>query len=396
MKNGYCRGISANIILLGIVSFLNDVSSEMIMPVLPMFITALGGAGLAVGLIGGLRDCISSILQVLCGYWSDRTGKRKIFVWSGYLVSAVFKLSLAFCRTYPLAILLAGLERMGKGLRTAARDAIIADSMPAQRGKGFGVHRALDSSGAILGSILAFLLLSLLNVGYRPVIFIAGVIGLASLIAMRFVKDAGAQRHNISLKVGLRALPKPLRLFIVVSGVFALGNFSYMFFIIRAQQSFSGKLSVAVPILLYALFNIVYAILAVPFGHLSDRIGRGKVIILGYLLFALTSFGFAAFTSLPAFVLLFALYGATYAAIDGTQRAFVADLSCRTLEATALGTFHTTIGVSALAAGLVAGFLWQNIGASVTFIYGGVVALVATLLLIVFRGSFCRVGEPTG
>lgn len=396
MKKGGFSGISANVIFLGIVSFLNDLSSEMIMPILPMFITSLGGGGLVVGLLGGLRDSISSILQVVCGYWSDRTGRRKVFVWSGYLTSAIFKLTLAISRAYPGAVVSASLERVGKGLRTAPRDAIIADSMPGERGKGFGIHRAFDSSGAILGSLLAFLLLWLLNLEYRHIILIAAIVGFASLIIIRFVKDTGAERKRITLKIGLRSLPKPLRLFIGISAVFALGNFSYMFFIMRAEQVFAGGGRAAVPILLYVLFNIFYAVFAIPLGTLSDRTGRQGVLILGYVLFALTCFGFAVFSSLAALVVLFALYGVAYAAIDGSQRAFVSDLSAPSLKATALGTFHTTTGISALAAGLAAGLLWQKIGAHATFVYGGVAASASAVLLTVLIRWFRPVAETAG
>jgi len=386
MKNKYLKGISANILLLGIVSFLNDLSSEMIMPILPMFITALGGNALAIGLVGGFRDSISSILMVFCGYWSDRTGKRKIFLYSGYLTSALFKCLLAFSKIWQHAVGFGALERVGKGLRTAPRDAIIADSMVTQRGKGFGIHRALDTSGAILGSIVVFLLFWFLNFDFKLIILIAGVIAFVSLIPLYFVKDSKREPQQMTLRIGLKNLSKPLKFFILISGVFALGNFSYMFFIIRAQQFFTAKLSVAVPILLYVLFNIFYAVFAVPFGAISDKIGRQKVIVLGYLLFSLTSLGFAFLTSLPAFIVLFALYGIAYAAVDGNQRAFVSDLSAGQLKATALGTFHTVTGLMALPASLLAGFLWQNISPGAAFIYGSILSLISVFLFIAFRG----------
>ncbi len=388
MKNKYLKTVSANVLLLGIVSFLNDLSSEMIMPILPMFITSLGGTGLALGLVGGFRDSISSILKVFCGYWSDRTGKRKIFVSSGYLISAHFKLFLAFSKTCGHAVVFASLERAGKGLRTAPRDAIIADSMAAERGKGFGIHRAFDTSGAILGSIVVLLLFWFFGFGFKLLILIAGIIAFASLIPLHFVKEHKREPQQITLKPGVKNLPKSLKLFILISAVFALGNFSYMFFIIRAQQFFTAKLSIAVPILLYVLFNIFYAAFAVPLGTLSDKIGRERVIIVGYLLFSLTSLGFAFLTSLPAFIVLFALYGITHAAVDGNQRAFVSDLSSRQLKATALGTFHTTTGLMALPASLVAGFLWQKITPNAAFIYGGILGFVSVLLFIVFRKHF--------
>jgi len=394
MRNKYLKKISVNILLLGIVSFLNDLSSEMIMPILPMFVKAMGGAGLAIGLVGGFRESISSILKVLCGHWSDRTGKRKIFVSSGYLTSATFKLLLALSKTCQQAVIFAGLERVGKGLRTAPRDAIIADSMPAERGKGFGIHRALDTSGAILGSMVVFLLFWFFGFGFKSIMLIAGVIGFASLIPLRFVKEGEREAQDISLKVGLKNLPKSLKLFIVISGVFALGNFSYMFFIIRAQQFFAGRLSIAVPLLLYILFNVFYAAFAVPLGAVSDKIGRGKVIVFGYLLFSLTSLGFAFLSSVPAFIILFALYGVVYAAIDGNQRAFVSDLSSAQLKATALGTFHTTIGLAALPGSLIAGLLWQNIAPNVTFVYGSTLGFISVFLFIVFRSGFRAPEEP--
>lgn len=388
MKNRYIKGISTNVLLLGIVSFLNDFSSEMIMPILPMFITALGGAGLVVGLIGGLRDSISSILKVFCGYWSDRTGKRKIFVSSGYLTSAVFKLLLSFSKIWQHILIFAGLERIGKGLRTAPRDAIISDSMPEQRGKGFGIHRAFDTSGAILGSAIVFVLFWFLGFNFKSIIFVAALLALLSLIPLYFVKEEKRKPQDISFQLGLRNLPKPLKLFMLVSGVFALANFSYMFFILRAQEFFAGRLSIGVPILLYILFNVFYALFAIPFGNLSDRIGRQKVLVLGYLLFSLTSLGFAFFNSLIAFIILFALYGIVYAIIDGNQRAFVSDLSSGQLRATALGTFHTIIGLAALPASLMAGFLWQNIAPSASFIYGSVLSIVSVVLFLIFRSYF--------
>jgi len=383
MKNKYLKGISGNVLLLGIISFLNDLSSEMIMPILPMFIASLGGAGLAIGLIGGLRDSISSILKVLCGFLSDKTGKRKIFVFSGYLTSSVFKLLLGFSRTWQHILIFAGLERVGKGMRTAARDAILADSMPKERGRGFGIHRAFDTSGAIAGAIVVLLAFWLLGFDFKAIILFAAVISFLSLIPLRFVKENKKETRCPALKIGLKRLSKPLKLFILISSIFAVGNFSYMFFILRAQQFFTGKLSIVVPLFLYILFNIFYAVFAVPAGILSDKVGRKNVIVFGYLLFSLTSLGFAFSNSLTAFIVLFAFYGIVYAIIDGNQRALVSDLSSKDLRATALGTFHAATGLAALPASLIAGFLWQ-INPNITFIYGSVASAVSVILLFRF------------
>ncbi len=378
------KGVSKNVILLGIVSFLNDVSGEMVIPILPLFIESLGGAGLAVGLIGGLRDSLSAILRVFAGYWSDRSGKRKPFVFFGYLSSAFLKLLLAFSKVWQHILVFASLERIGKGLRAAPRDAIIADSMPKRRGGAFGIHRAMDTSGGILGSILVFLLFWFLHLDLREIIFAAGIIGLFSLLPLHFVKEKSRQPRDIKLNIGLKGLSSSLRLFIFVSVVFSLANFSYMFFILRAKDCLQGRFSLGVPILLYVLFNIFYALFAIPFGNLSDRLGRKKVLLFGYFLFALTCLGFALANSLKAFLFLFPLYGLVYAIIDGNQRAFVSDLAQDKLRATSLGTFHTATGLATLPASLIAGFLWR-FNPSATFIYGMLVSGLASVLLIVFK-----------
>lgn len=393
MKNKHLKGISANILLLGIVSFLNDISSEMIIPILPMFITALGGAGLIVGLIGGLQDSISSILKVLSGYWSDRVGKRKIFVFGGYLTSACFKLLLAFSRIWQHIMLFASFERVGKGLRTAPRDAIIADSMPDARGKGFGIHRALDTLGAIFGGLAALSLYWFLEFEFTSIILIAAIIAFISLAPIHFVKESKRAPQEISLQISLKKLNRPLMLFITVASVFALANFTYMFFILKAETAFMPlmpvKESIALAIFLYVLFNISYAVLAIPFGTLSDRIGKRRVLISGYLLFSVTCLGFAYFNSLSAFLVLFPLYGVVYAMVEGNQRAFISDLATDDLRATALGTFHTMIGIMTLPASLVAGLLWNITPThSLTFLFGSAVSVVAVLLFVMLGAQF--------
>jgi len=411
MKNKYLKGISANILLLGVVSFLNDLSSEMIIPILPLFITALGGTGLIagvisiVGLIGGLQDSTSSILKVLSGYWSDRIGRRKIFVSSGYLTSAGFKLLLSFSAIWLHILIFASFERVGKGVRTAPRDAIIADSMPEARGKGFGIHRALDTAGAIAGSVVVLLLLYFLWFDldqiafYKLIILIAAIIAFFSLVPLYFVKEGKRDPQEISLQISLKKLPEPLKLFITVATVFALANFTYMFFILKALDAFmpimreKESIVIAIIILLYVLFNSFYAVLAIPFGTLSDRIGREKVLIFGYFLFSLTCLGFAFSDSLAVFLVLFPLYGVVYAMVEGNQRAFVSDLSTEDLRATALGTFHTLIGMITLPASLIAGFLWTITPSHwpthcLTFLFGFSVSIISVILFLALRKYF--------
>jgi MFS family permease len=379
-------GISPNVVWLGVVSFLNDVSSEMIMPILPMFIESLGGGKLAVGILGGIRDSLSSLLNVVSGYMAGRTGKKKIFVFLGYFTSAFFKILLAISSTFRQAVVVSSLERLGKGMRNAPRDAIIAESMPQERGKGFGFHRALDTMGAILGSLFVLILLWFFNFGFKAILIIASLLSLVCLIPLAFVKEpqtAPEKKEAVSASV---VLPAGLKIFIVIAAAFALGNFSYMFFVLRSSEFFANKWAKILPVLLYVFFNIFSAAFVMPLGVLGDRIGKQKVIILGYLMFAATCFGFIFIRSAAGLAALFAFYGVSVASVDSNQRAYVSDLSGGQKKAAALGVYHTAVGLMALPAGLLGGLLWKYISAETTFIYGGSIGLVCAVMLIAFGG----------
>ena len=372
---------SKNILLLGFVSLLNDISSEIIQPVLPLFIASLGGGGLAVGLIGGISDGLPSLLKVLAGYWSDRLGKRKPLVVAGYALSAAGKLFLPAATSWQQVFLLKTLERSGKGVRSAPRDAMISESADkSNRGRGFGLHRAMDSTGAVIGSILAYLLWQG-GMSYSSIFMVAGVLSLVALLPFYKVLES-FRAPNCEVRLKISGLSPELRRFLVIACLFALGNFSYMFFILRAQGLFSGAEAVAAPLLLYALFNLVYAILAMPIGIWSDRVGRKKVLALGYALFALTALGFAVVSNLAGLIALFALYGLVYALVDGSERAFVSDLSPGSLRGSSLGLYYGAIGLSAILSSLIAGALWAWWGAEATFIFGAGAAALAAMALL--------------
>ena len=388
------KGLGINIILLGIVSFINDTSSDMIWPILPMFIKSIGGTGVAVGLIGGLGESVSSILKVFSGYWSDRFGRRKPLVASGYLLSSISKLIFPFINSWIHLLILRPIERVGKGVRTAPRDAIIAGSVSEDvRGKGFGIHRALDTSGAILGSLLAFIFVWFFNLDLRAVLLIAAVLGFIALTPLIFVKDVTVvKRRKVSLKVSLGRLGGRFQMVILVLTIFALGNFTYMFFILRAQEVFQGflpgRMAEAIPILLYVLFNISYALLSIPVGMLSDRVGRGRVLSVGYVLFGVMCLGFMISNSVYSFTLLFIMYGLFKASVDAVQRAYVSDLAPEGLRGTALGTFHASIGLATLPASAIAGILWDKVSPEATFLYGAALGLLASLSLIILVAKF--------
>lgn len=370
-----------NILFLGIVSLLNDTSSEIIQPIMPLFITSLGGGALAVGLVGGLSEGIPSILKILSGYAGDITGKRKSLVVAGYGLSAVAKTLLPISGTWQHVVLLKSIERCGKGVRAAPKDAIIADSSePSRIGRGFGTVRALDTFGAVLGSGMAYVLWSA-GLGFREILAVAAALSLMAFVPLLYVRDI--RRSPVAvLRPSISSLSLRLKWFILVASIFSLANFSYMFFLLRAQELFTGALAVGAPLLLYVLFNVVYSGMAIPSGTVSDLIGRRWTLAIGYALFSLVSLGFVFVSSSGWLVLLFVMYGLVFAVVDGGQSAYVSDLSCDEMRCTALGAYHGVVGIASIASGLIAGSLWQIYGPAATFLLGALLAAAASCGMI--------------
>lgn len=385
----FLSGIGINVILLGIVSFMTDISSEMMLAILPMFIISLGGGGIAIGLISGLGDGVSSILNVFSGYWSDKSGKRKTFALSGYLISACVRLLFPFAQDWRHLLILRPIERIGKGIRSAPRDALIAQSCTKEtRGKAFGIHRMADTSGAIIGALLAFILYFKLNLDFKSILLISAILGFLAMIPFLWIKEKINQSLNdakgLVCKISLKDIPVGFKKYLLVVVLFSLANFTYMFFILRALDKFKEflptQLAQSLPIILYLWFNIVYAFVALPAGMLSDKIGRKNVLSIGYIIYTLTCIGFFWAHSVIGFIIFFATYGVCFALIEGNQRAYASDFATKDTSGTLLGLLHTAISISTIVAGIIAGLLWDY-NPNAPFIYGAVLSLLAGIII---------------
>jgi MFS family permease len=378
-----CEGITRNVFILGLVSLFTDLSSQMVFPLIPLFlITVLGTGAYAVGIVEGAAETTASLLKVVSGYWSDKIKRRKPFVFFGYSLSAITKPLFTFATIWSFVLFVRVIERIGKGLRTAPRDAIVAESSDESvRGKAYGFNRAMDGFGSVSGAALAFLLLPIF--GYRNIFLFAFIPGIIAVFVILFIKEKKRpareeEPKEISIKLSFKELPMNLKLLIIVSSIFALGHFGYAFLLLRAVDI---GLADNMAILLYVLLYIVYSVCAIPSGTLSDKIGRKPVLSAGYVLFGITSLGLVFTSNIYSILLLFVMYGIFYAMIDGAQRAFVVDLAPEHLKATALGTFHAAIGLVALPGGYIAGLLWDKISPETTFIYGLALTIISLVLL---------------
>jgi MFS family permease len=390
------RRLPRNVWILTAVSFLTDLSSEMVVHLLPLFLAnVLGVRTITIGLIEGVAETTSSLVKLLSGRYSDRSGGRKGLTVAGYGLSTVAKPFLAVANSWTAVLTIRFVERTGKGIRTAPRDALIADSVDEKRrGLAFGLHRAGDTAGAVLGLLTAMLViwwmqgsdLTLAQPTFDTLVWLSFIpAALAVLLLVVGVRETAVHSpKSETSRTSWAALGRPFHKFLFIILLFTLGNSADAFLILRAQAVGLTLLQVMGLLL---LFNLVYTLFATPAGALSDRIGRKRVLLAGWGLYTLIYFGFALVTEGWHLVLLFAAYGLYYGLSEGVAKAFVADLVHVDQRGTAYGWFNGAIGLAALPASLMAGLLWQGVGKwagfgmAAPFLFGGVLALLAAVLL---------------
>lgn len=390
------RQLPRNVWAVGFTSMFMDVSSEMVLNILSLFLSnVLGVPTSIIGLIDGFAEATASILKLFSGWFSDRIGGRKWLAVIGYGISAVVKPFFYFANSWGLVAGVRWADRVGKGLRTAPRDALVADSVEMKmRGLAFGFHRAMDTAGAMLGILIAAgvvwltqknnLLLS--RSTFQTIVLISMVPAFLAVLTLALgAKDVGVKGKRTPPRISLKSMGKPFSIFLVIVSIFTLGNSADSFLVLRAQNLGVSVLGI---LLMLAIFNLIYALVSTPAGSLSDRIGRRRLIIGGWLVYALIYFGFAAANNGWQVWGLYAAYGLYYGLAYGSANALVADLVPDNLRGTAYGTYNAVIGLLAFPASFIAGILWQGLGTwagfgpSAPFLFGGSMALIAALLMI--------------
>lgn len=400
MENENRKWLTKNVLLLGLVSFFSDISGEMMTPILPLFIVAVGGTTTIVGLIGGIGDAVANFMKVFSGYFSDKYGKRKNLLFVGYGIPFIAKFSLGFSTMPEHILVLKPTERLGKGIRGAPRDSLLADSTTeSNRGKVFGFHRSMDTAGAVLGSFLSLLLIiflyNIINTELsilRLIIIVSSLISLLSLIPIFLLSDT-EKRSSVKkqskkgLTQNLKKLPREYYHFLIISTFFGLANFTLLLFIIHTNNIVSTHSTLDSSIMtisLFIIFNLSYTSLSMPFGILSDKVGRKLVLILGLFLLFITNLGFILYSDVLMIILLYLIYGAFYAASDGILKAYTVDLVPKNLKGTGLGLLQTIMGFASIAGGGIAGYLME-INSSYAFLYGSMISIFTILLLLFFK-----------
>lgn len=376
------KKVISNIVLMGLVSLFVDLSSEMVYPLVPLYLTAVLGASPAiVGLIEGVAESLASLLKVFSGYVGDTFQNKKWLAFTGYFSSVIYKVLLLLSATWVGVFIARAVDRIGKGIRTAPRDAIIAQSSDVRKlGRSFGLHKMLDMAGSSFGALAAFVFMTT-GFGFQKAFLfsiIPAVIGILIIPAVQEHKTEKFKGTKLKLK-GVK-LDRKLKLYLGIMFFFCLGNSSNTFLLLKAQDS---GFEAAHVILLYLIFNVSTSILAIPAGRLSDRFGRRKVLVPGYLIYGLVYLGFALLTSQLSMILLFAAYGGYTAFISGAERAFIAENAPHDLQGTVFGIYGMLQGFGLLLSSVIAGIMWDKISSAAPFWFGGFIGIVSAVAIAV-------------
>jgi MFS family permease len=382
-KKGKIFGIEKNAFFTGLTSFFTDTSTKMVYSVMPLFLLSIGASKTTISLIEGIAESTASLLKAISGYWSDKIGKNKPFMIIGYGITAIVTPLYALARI-PIQILFYRFfERIGKGLRAAPRDSLISGSIKKNEvGKTFGFQKAMDNSGAIVGPLIAFLLLSIFPLNYSYIFLLAtipAILGVLTIIV--FIKEAKAEKKEATNKISLKQLPKKFYFFLIIIFVFTLGNSADALLLVKTSETGIDKSYIP---FVYMIFNTVSVLLAIPIGKLSDRIGREKLIILGFLVYAIVYYFFGRYNNINIFIFLFMMYGFYSALTDGSQKAMISDIVSKDLKGTGFGIYHAVLGITLLPASLIAGLLYDKVNSNAPFYFGSAMALIATVLMIIF------------
>ncbi|MGB8296325.1 MAG: MFS transporter [Polyangia bacterium] len=370
---------------IGATSLLNDASSEMIFPLLPVFLSSVLGAGAAtLGVIEGTADAAASLLKLASGALSDRMGRRKPLVVGGYALASLIRPLIAFAHTAGTVLAIRVTDRVGKGLRASPRDALIADAAPPElHGRAFGVHEAMDHAGAVVGPLVAYLLLAM-GLGLRSVFLLSALpAAVACLVVVVFVREARSRPSQpVAAAPAVPILSRPFLGYLLATILFALGNSSDAFLLLRVHDA--GLPAQAAP-LLWALHHVVKSTTSAKAGELADRLGRRRALAAGWMTYAAIYAGFAFARSGLAIASLFVVYGLHFALVGGAQKALVVDLVPAEARARGFGVYHMCVGLAALPASLLFGLLYQRLGAATAFLTGAGLALAAVALLPLSR-----------
>jgi MFS family permease len=394
-KTGW-RALPRNVWAVSATSFLTDISSEMVINLIPLFLAnVLGEKTVIVGLIEGIAETTASLIKIFSGWLSDKLGQRKWLSVAGYGLSTLAKPFLYFATSWPLVLLVRFTDRVGKGIRTSPRDALVADSIDeSQRGLAFGLHRAADTGGAFLGLLIAALVIWAAQAGqvnlaretFQTVVLLSIVPAALAVItlalAARDVPIPGLEPQ--APRLSLKGFDRRFKIFLVIVVLFTLGNSSDAFLILRSQDLGISTLGIMGVLL---VFNLVYTLVSGPAGSLSDRIGRRKLIVGGWLLYGLVYLGFALASAGWQILLAYAVYGVYYGMVEGTAKALVADVVTPAQRGTAYGVYNAAVGLTTFPACFIAGLLWQGFGpwggfgASAPFLFGAALAILAAALM---------------